>query len=146
TEIGALPSPCIRKPRSMASPRISLRTSGRGSAPTLLITTAIILSALNLRTAVTSVGPVLSEVRNSLDTSAATAGVWTTLPVIAVAIFGAATPYFERRFGDRTTLVGALVLMCLGLAVRATVNSVIVFICASSLALAAGAIGNVALP
>ncbi len=146
TEIGALPSPCIRKPRSMASPRISLRTSGRGSAPTLLITTAIILSALNLRTAVTSVGPVLSEVRNSLDMSAATAGVLTTLPVIAFAIFGAATPYFERRFGDRTTLVGALVLMCLGLAVRATVNSVIVFICASSLALAAGAIGNVALP
>lgn len=129
----------------MAASRTTPDTNKPRSA-TLLVAIGIILSALNLRTAVTSVGPVLSEVQDSLQMSATVAGVLTTLPVIAFAAFGAATPYFVRRFGDKTTLVGALIVMCVGLAARATIDSVIVFIFASALALAAGAVGNVALP
>ena len=111
-----------------------------------LIITGILLSAFNLRTAVISVGPLLDEIQRGLGMSATLAGVLTTLPVIAFAVFGGVTPALARRHGERTVLIASLLLMSLGLLVRATVTSVPVFLLASALALAGGAVGNVALP
>jgi len=111
-----------------------------------LIVTGVLLAALNLRTAVTSVGPVLSEIQDGLGMSAAVAGILTTLPVICFAVMGGVTPALVRRFGDRAVLLVALGATAAGLILRSSIDSVPVFLIASTAALAGGAIGNVAIP
>jgi CP family cyanate transporter-like MFS transporter len=106
----------------------------------------MLLAALNLRTAVTSVGPVLDQLERDIDLSSTLAGVLTTLPVISFAVLGSLTPRVARRFGEKHTLVGALALMTVGLALRALVHSPWAFLALSVLALAGGAMGNVLLP
>jgi CP family cyanate transporter-like MFS transporter len=107
---------------------------------------AMLLAAVNLRTAVTSVGPVLDELQHAIDLSSTLAGVLTTLPVISFAVLGSLTPRLARRFGEKHTLLGALGLMAVGLALRALVGSPWAFLLLSVLALAGGAMGNVLLP
>ncbi|WP_243737557.1 hypothetical protein [Blastococcus xanthinilyticus] len=53
-----------------------------------LMAVAIVLTALNLRTAVTSVGPVLEEIERGLGISSSLAGVITTMPVLCFALIG----------------------------------------------------------
>ncbi|HET8614302.1 MAG TPA: MFS transporter [Actinomycetales bacterium] len=106
----------------------------------------MLLAALNLRTAVTSVGPVLDDLERDIGLSSTLAGVLTTLPVISFAALGSLTPRIARRFGEKHTLVGALALMIVGLALRALVHSPWPFLGLSVLALAGGAMGNVLLP
>ena len=106
----------------------------------------IIALALNLRPAAVSIGPVLTEIRDSLDMSAGTAGLLTSLPVIAFAIFGALTPRVAHHLGlHRTTLLG-LVLLATGLSGRAFVDSAALFLLLSTVALAGMATANVLLP
>ena len=52
----------------------------------------ILLLSFNLRPAAVSIGPVLAEVRAAFGMSPATAGLLTSLPVLAFAIFGALAP------------------------------------------------------
>ncbi|MDE3720512.1 MFS transporter [Nocardiopsis sp. N85] len=111
-----------------------------------LIAAGIALAALNLRTAITSVGPLLGEVTGALGMTAVGAGVLTTLPVLSFALFGALTPSLSRRLGSHRLLVLALVALTLGLGGRALVGSPLPFLALSVLALSGGAIGNVILP
>ena len=53
-----------------------------------LVLVALVLLAVNLRPAAVSVGPVLDEVRDGLGMSASSAGLLTSLPVLAFALFG----------------------------------------------------------
>ncbi|MCT9931029.1 MFS transporter [Planotetraspora sp. A-T 1434] len=111
-----------------------------------LIAAGITLAALNLRTAVTSVGPVLDQVTAGLGMSGAAIGLLTTLPVLCFAVFGAVTPALARRMGEHRLLLGALILLGAGLALRSLVGTAEVFLAASVVALAGGAIGNVVIP
>ncbi|MGH8879581.1 MAG: CynX/NimT family MFS transporter [Stackebrandtia sp.] len=111
-----------------------------------LIVTGVILAALNLRTAVTSVGPLLDLIQRDLNMSGSVAGVLTTLPVLAFAVLGGLTPVLSRRFGAQRVLVIALAVMAAGMIVRATAGTTTVFLIASAAALAGGAVGNVAIP
>jgi MFS transporter, CP family, cyanate transporter len=117
-----------------------------GPGPRWLLVAALVLTALNLRTAVTSVGPVLDELERGLHLGPGLAGVLTTLPVLAFAALGAVTPSVAGRVGERRALAVALVLMATGLAVRAMAGSVTLFLLMSVLALVGGAMGNVLLP
>jgi CP family cyanate transporter-like MFS transporter len=115
-------------------------------APAWALITAVLLAALNLRTAVTSVGPLLDELESGIGLTGVLAGVLTTLPVIAFAVLGSLTPRLAHRVGEQRLLAGALVLMTVGLALRAMVSSPWPFLLLSVLALAGGAMGNVLLP
>lgn len=106
----------------------------------------IILLALNLRPAAVSVGPVLEEVRRGLGMSAPTAGLLTSLPVLAFAVFGAAAPGLARRFGIHRVALAGLGGVVVGLAGRALVSSEVAFLALSMLALAGMATANVLLP
>jgi CP family cyanate transporter-like MFS transporter len=117
-----------------------------GPLPRWLLVVALVLTGVNLRTAVTSVGPVLDELERGLGLGSALAGVLTTLPVLAFAALGAITPSIAGRIGERRTLAAGLVLMASGLAVRAVAGSAAVFLLMSVLALVGGAMGNVLLP
>jgi CP family cyanate transporter-like MFS transporter len=111
-----------------------------------LLALAIVLTGLNLRTAITTVGPLLAELEHGLGMSSSVAGLLTTLPVICFAGLGAATPSVARRFGEFATLSAALAVMTIGLVARALAGSTWLFLLMSVLALAGGAVGNVALP
>ncbi len=104
------------------------------------------LTAVNLRTAVTSVGPLLHELEASLGLGSGLAGVLTALPLLSFAALGAQAPWLARRFGDRQAISGALLLMTIGVGGRALVDSAWLFLLLSLLAVAGGAIGNVLIP
>jgi hypothetical protein len=55
---------------------------------TALVLTGLILLSFNLRPAAVSIGPVLEEVRTGLHLSGPEAGLLTSLPVLAFALFG----------------------------------------------------------
>ncbi len=84
--------------------------------PCLIV--AVILTALNLRPAITSIGPVLGEMRESLGASAVWAGVLTTLPGLCFAAAGLTAPWLARRIGLGRAISVALVILSIGLVVR----------------------------
>ncbi len=111
-----------------------------------LIVVAMVLTGLTMRTAVTSVGAVLDEMQAGLHVSSGLAGVITTLPVVCFAAIGAAAPRLAHHIGEHLLLVASLLLMTLGLVLRAIAGSVWVFLLLSVLALTGGAISNVVMP
>lgn len=112
----------------------------------LVMLTGLVLLSLNLRPAAVSIGPVLAEVRATLGMSTPAAGLLTSLPVLAFAVFGALAPTAARHVGiHRLTLV-ALVAAVLGLAGRAATGSEALFLALSMLALGGMAMANVLLP
>jgi CP family cyanate transporter-like MFS transporter len=112
----------------------------------LLVGVAIVLTALNLRTAVTSVGPVLEEIERGLDISSGLAGVITTMPVLCFALIGFTGPALSARYRDGHVLAGALIAMVGGLALRSAAGGFPLFLTGTALAMAGGALGNVLLP
>jgi CP family cyanate transporter-like MFS transporter len=112
----------------------------------LLVGFAIVLTALNLRTAVTSVGPVLEELQAGLGLSSGQAGLVTTMPVICFALIGFAASPLTARFRDGHVLAGALLAMAVGLVGRALAGSFWLFLVGTAVAMVGGALGNVMLP
>lgn len=115
-------------------------------AQKVLVVVGIIVLAFNLRPAAVSVGPVLDELTSELAMSSTTAGVLTTLPVLAFASVGAMAAWLARTVGlHRITLI-ALIAVVVGLGVRARTDSIPAFLLLSLLALAGMATANVLLP
>ena len=116
-------------------------------APALwLFVLGIVLAALNLRTGVSSVGPLLDQITNGLHMSSVTLGLLTALPVLSFAAFGALTPALARRIGEHRLLLIALATLAVGLLLRSMVGSAAIFLLASAVALTGGAVGNVLIP
>jgi CP family cyanate transporter-like MFS transporter len=111
----------------------------------LLLAVAVILTAVNLRPAVTSVAPLLGDMRDELGTSATWAGVLTTMPGLCFAAAGLAAPRLANRFGLGRVISMALVVLTAGLAIRA-VDGPLVVIGATLLACAGIALVNVLIP
>jgi CP family cyanate transporter-like MFS transporter len=112
----------------------------------VLVGTAIVLLALNLRLAVGSVGVVLESIRDDFGMSATVGGILTTLPVVCFAVFGVGSAGLVRRLGLHTTAVVTLAMMAVGLASRSVVHDGALFLLLSAFALAGTAVGNVILP
>ena len=107
---------------------------------------AIVVLAFNLRPAAVSIGPVLGDVSDGLGMSPTESGVLTSLPVLAFALFGALAPRLARVIGLHRLTLLALLGVVVGLAARASVSSVPVFLLLSLLSLAGMATANVLLP
>ncbi|GAA3441166.1 CynX/NimT family MFS transporter [Planomonospora venezuelensis] len=122
------------------------RTDGTPGSLAWLLVLGIVLAALNLRTAVTSVGPVLDHISAGLGMSGAGIGLLTTLPVLIFATVGAVTPALARKAGEHRLLLLGLLALGAGLLTRAMVDSAVVFLFSSALALSGGAVGNVLIP
>ncbi len=112
----------------------------------VLVVVGIVVLAFNLRPAAISVGPVLGDISDALHMSSTTAGVLTTLPVLAFAAFGAAAPWLARRVGLHRVTLLALLSVVVGLGARSQTSSVPLFLLLSLLALAGMATANVLLP
>ena len=106
----------------------------------------LLLTALNLRGAVSSVGPVLRDVQLDLGMSDSVAGVLTMLPAIAFGLVGLLTARIGRRLGTERALIVALASIGVGLLVRVLVPGVGLLLVTSLLALIGIAIANVLVP
>jgi len=117
------------------------RLAGRG-----LVLLGIAVLAFNLRPAAVSVGPVLDDIRADLGMSGTEAGILTSLPVIAFAVFGAAAPRLAALMGPHRLTLASLIGVAVGLFGRSQVDGVPAFLALSLLALAGMATANVLLP
>lgn len=111
-----------------------------------LVVCGVLVLAFNLRPAAVSVGPVLAEVTQGLHMSRVEAGVLTALPVVAFGAFGALAPAAARAGGVHRVTLLSLAALVAGLLVRATTDSVPIFLAMSVVALAGMAAANVLLP
>ncbi len=105
---------------------------------------ALLLLAANLRPALTSVGPLLDQIRHATDISPSALGVLTSLPLLAL---GALAPlgHLQRRCGAERTVLAALALLVVGTLLRSQGSATSLF--AGTVLLSAGiAIGNVLVP
>jgi CP family cyanate transporter-like MFS transporter len=78
----------------------------------------LLLIAANLRAAITSVGPVLGDIRSDLCISAVTASVLISIPLVAFGVFSPVAPVLAARFGIERTLGGSLIVLALGIVAR----------------------------
>ncbi|EIK95335.1 cyanate transporter, major facilitator family protein [Pseudomonas sp. M47T1] len=83
-----------------------------------LLLLGLVLVALNLRPALSSMAPLLGQVSESLGLSGSTAGLLTTLPVLCLGLFAPLAPVLSRRFGAERVVLGILLLLAAGIALR----------------------------
>jgi CP family cyanate transporter-like MFS transporter len=92
-----------------------------------LLLLGLILVALNLRPALSSLSPLLGEVSQSLGLSAAKAGLLTTLPVLCLGLFAPLAPILARRFGAERVVLGILLTLAAGIVLRSSLGEFGVF-------------------
>lgn len=111
----------------------------------VLLIAGILFIALNLRPAIATVGPLISEIRNSTGLSNSMLGLLTTLPLLAFGIVSSFTSVVTRRFGIGYTILGALFLIAAGIGIR-SIDGVF-YLFTGTILLGIGiAFGNVLLP
>ncbi|MEU4931706.1 CynX/NimT family MFS transporter [Streptomyces yokosukanensis] len=113
---------------------------------TRLVVVGIVLSALNLRPAITSLGALLEEVRDGLGMSGSVAGLLTSVPPLCFAVFGVTAPRLARRFGPAAVVCAGMVAITTGLLIRPFLGGTVGFLAASALALMGIAVSNVLMP
>ncbi len=119
--------------------------SFRSRARAGLLAAAILLLASNLRAAITSVGPLVGEIRDDTGISHGLAGLITTLPLLAFAALSSLAPRLARRFGIERTLLASMVVLVVGILLRSSGPLALLFGGTALLGMAIAA-GNVLLP
>lgn len=112
---------------------------------TWLLLVGIVLVASNLRVPLTSVGPLITFIREDLGISNAAIGTITTLPLLAFAFLSPFAPKIANRIGMEWTIFFSLLLLFIGLVLRSSLGTVSLFTGTMIIGLAI-AIGNVLLP
>jgi CP family cyanate transporter-like MFS transporter len=110
-----------------------------------LLGASLVLIAFNLRPVFSSASALLPEIRTELGLSPLGASLLTTLPVVCLGAFSPLAPRLAQRIGSERTLLGVLLLLTLGTALRG-LSSVPLLFFGTALAGAAIAVGNVLLP
>ncbi|MEU3607381.1 MFS transporter [Streptomyces sp. NPDC035033] len=111
-----------------------------------LVSVGLVLAALNLRPAITSLGALLEEVSADLHMSGTVAGVLTSVPPLCFAIFGITAPRLARRFGPAAVVCAGMAAVFTGLLLRPFATGTAAFLAASALALMGIAVSNVLMP
>jgi CP family cyanate transporter-like MFS transporter len=99
-----------------------VRSAVRGTGVALL-TAGIIILAINMRAAITSLPPIFPELHGALHLSAASQSVLAAIPVLCFGLFSGIAAPLSRAFGEERVLGVALVLLAAGLVVRGAAPS-----------------------
>ena len=110
-----------------------------------MLVAAVVLLALNMRTVIASLPPLLADVRADLGLSATVAGLLTTLPVVCFGALAFVTPRLARRVPLERVLAGCALLTALAAGVRG-VGTVLALFVGSLAAGVAVAVGQASLP
>lgn len=120
-------------------------TRQRAHSLTVLVL-AVALVAINLRPGATSVGPVLEEVRAGLSMGAGAAGVLTALPPLCFGLGGAVAVALARRIGLTGGIALGLSAATVAILLRVVIDSEVLFLALTVVALLSMALGNVLVP
>lgn len=104
----------------------------------LLMFVGMMLVALNLRPALTSVGPILTTIGDSLSLSSIGQGVLTTLPVLLLGLAAPIAPRAARKLGMERAVLVALIMLGVALIARPYLGASGLFL---GTAMAGGCIG-----
>ena len=110
-----------------------------------LLIIGIIFISSTLRAPLTSVGPIITYIRDGLNISNVLAGFITTIPLIAFAIISPLSPKIARRLGMERTLFFAILLLAIGIIIRSLGTTYFLLIGTSLIGIAI-AFGNVLIP
>ncbi|MFI0481816.1 CynX/NimT family MFS transporter [Actinomadura sp. 9N215] len=105
----------------------------------------IVFVAVNLRPAIATVGPVLTEIRGEFGLSGTAAGALTTLPLVVFGSYGLVAPFLRRPPRSETLLVTAMALLVAGLVLR-LLDAPFPLFAGSLVAGIAISVGNIAMP
>ncbi|WP_424214444.1 CynX/NimT family MFS transporter [Streptomyces sp. BI20] len=141
------------RPDAPASPALATRAPAtplpegpRSRRLGAFLVVGIVLAALNLRPAITSLGALFEETREGLHMSGTVAGLITSVPALCFAVFGVTAPRLSRRFGPAAVVCAGMAAVAAGLIVRPFADGAVGFLAASALTLAGIALTNVLLP
>ncbi|HFZ8995965.1 TPA: CynX/NimT family MFS transporter [Citrobacter freundii] len=110
-----------------------------------LMIAGILMIATTLRVTFTGVAPLLETIRADYDLTTAQTGLLTTLPLLAFALISPLTATIARRFGMERSLFAAMLLICVGIAIRSLPSAGFLFV--GTAVIGCGiALGNVLLP
>jgi CP family cyanate transporter-like MFS transporter len=122
--------------------------AGRRSSSHLrdvLLVVGIVLLAANMRSALTSVAPLIGQIRMDTGISHGVAGLLLTLPLLAFGVLSPVVPQLARRFGMERMMFASLLLLAAGIVVRSAGTVAVLFLGTTVLG-AAIVVGNVLLP
>src|SRR5919107_176367 len=119
--------------------RLSSRIRG------LLVVLAIVLLAANLRPALTSVAPLIGQIRTDTGISNGAAALLAGLPLLAFSVLSPTPPRLARRFDMERVLLASLLVLAVGILLRSAGVVAALFLGTAILG-AAIAVGNVLLP
>lgn len=110
-----------------------------------LLTLGIVFIALTLRSPLTSVGPIITDIKNALHISSVTAGFITTIPLLAFAVVSPFAPIIAKKITVEKTLLISTIILAVGIMLRSIGNIPMLFL--GTLLIGIGiAFGNVLLP
>ncbi|WP_044480985.1 CynX/NimT family MFS transporter [Paenibacillus antibioticophila] len=111
----------------------------------ILTIVAVLLTAAVLRSPLTGVGTLITEIQADTALSHTLAGLLTTLPLVAFAVFALVAPGLSSRYGIERTLLYSTVLLGAGLIVRSLPSIQLLF--AGTALIGVGiAVANVLIP
>ncbi|WP_342423389.1 MFS transporter [Paenibacillus sp. FSL E2-0178] len=110
-----------------------------------LLILGIIIIAANLRAPLTSVGPLVSLIRDDVHISNTLAGLLTTVPLLTFALLSPLVPKLGRKHGVELLILIALIFLTVGIGVRSLSGAVNLYIGTAILGFAI-AVCNVLLP
>ena len=111
----------------------------------VLLVVGIVLLAANMRSALTSVTPLIGQIRTDTGISNGVAGLLTTLPLLAFGVLSPVAPRLARRIGMERVLLASLLLLAAGIVVRSAGTVAVLFL-GTAIVGAAIVVGNVLLP
>ena len=95
-----------------------MKSDDQSKSKNILLLVGILFMAFNLRLAISGIGPLIEDIRAATGLSNGLLGLLTSLPLIAFGLMSTLTPIFTRRFGIVGTLLGAMLLLTIGTAMR----------------------------
>ena len=111
----------------------------------VIILLGIIFLGMILRTPITSVGAIIGPLKNLLEINNTVAGLITTIPLIAFAIFSPFVAKISNKIGLEKTLYLAAIVTSIGLLLRFYINTSVFFV--TTFIIGVGlTVGNVLLP
>lgn len=111
----------------------------------ILLISAVVLVAFNLRSAITSVGPIIGLLRESLSLTNWSIGILTSLPLLAFAFMSPIVPMLSTKFTNEVTLIAGMIVLSIGLILRSIAFLPLLFI--GTILIGIGiAVSNVLLP
>lgn len=87
-------------------------------AGTGLLLIGVLLIGANLRSAITSVGPLLGDIRTTLEIGGATASILISAPLVAFALISPIAPALAARLGVERALAASLLMLAAAIAGR----------------------------